>query len=232
MLKVKALLLTLFVTGCSFDIDALINIGIGQTDAGPVDGGTADAGAPLRMVAVGDSITAGSPGNIGGYRAHLGVLLTEAEVAFEWFGRNTDDGGDHEGYSGLTVEEIETKAIEAVGLFSPDVVLIMGGTNNNPKVPEDYATACENIKAEGVAHVIAATIPPRGDGEAIQPTIDYNEGLPAAFFGASVGITLYPVSAELAYPGDMADVAHPNDTGYEKLAAGWYAGMQAAYVIP
>jgi lysophospholipase L1-like esterase len=184
--------------------------------------------ATLKICPVGDSITLGSPGLNGGYRIRLGERLTEYGVDFEFVGRETEDlGGDHEGYSGLNIAQIRTVALEAVEIFEPDVVLVIGGTNNNPKVPADYVAACNDIKAAGPSLVLAGTIPPRGDLEGVAPTVAFNAALPAAFAAdADPGVQLVDVSGTLTATDDLADTVHPNDQGYDKIAAAWFAALQ------
>jgi lysophospholipase L1-like esterase len=182
---------------------------------------------PLRILCVGDSITMGSPEFIGGYRLRLGELLDLHGIPYEFLGRNTDAGGDHEGYSGYTIAEIRSVALEAVPLFEPDVVLIIAGTNNYPKEDfvEDYPEACVDIADAGVAHVLAGTIPPSGDGPNIIPTQEYNDALPALFDGLDPRVSLHDVCAELTYPEDMGDVTHPNDQGYTEIAQAWFEAL-------
>ncbi len=187
----------------------------------------------LKILAVGDSITMGSPEFIGGYRLRLGQKLDFHGVSYEFVGRLSDPGGLHEGYSGYTIAEIRTVALQAVALFQPDVVLIVAGTNNYPKEDyvDDYVAACNDIAALGPV-VIAGSIPPRGDGPNIVPTQDYNAALPAAFAAdGDPTVHFWDVCRLLTYPSDMADEAHPNDQGYTKMATEWVAAL-FAYLDP
>ena len=186
---------------------------------------------PLRIMCLGDSITAGSPAFTGGYRQFLSAYFDLHGVSYEYVGRETDPGGDHEGYSGHTTAQILAEALVAIPLLEPDIVLIIAGTNDvsaSTEDPDDYVEACETIKAlPGVDWVLAGTIPPRGDFPYVEPTQEFNDALPAAFADADDGVLLFDVCGTLVYPDDMADTAHPNDDGYAEIGEAWLAAFQS-----
>ena len=68
----------------------------------------------------------------GGYRSHLGSLLSDSSVAPPWsyVGRQFTCGS-HEGYAGETIEWIQQNvAADAIAAANPDVILFLGGTND------------------------------------------------------------------------------------------------------
>lgn len=107
-------------------------------------------GAPLRIMALGDSITAGvgtngAPAESGGYRGVLAQLLQRGDVPAVFVGSRTDysdaiDERAHEGWPGYVVRSFASDpgpgqllgpvVHNAIRANTPDVILLMAGTND------------------------------------------------------------------------------------------------------
>ncbi|MHB1157288.1 MAG: GDSL-type esterase/lipase family protein [Phycisphaerales bacterium] len=98
----------------------------------------------LRIMPVGDSITAGSDENRGGYRGHLQDLLDEFGVAHQYVGSRKDRStgvrdAAHEGYPGWSMTQLLkgdstdwgslTSLADSVKTYEPNVMLLLCGTN-------------------------------------------------------------------------------------------------------
>ena len=65
----------------------------------------------------------------GGYRGYLAEMLTADSLPFDFVGSRYKCG-NHEGYSGQTIEFLSGVATESLARHRPDLVLFMGGTND------------------------------------------------------------------------------------------------------
>ena len=95
---------------------------------------------PLRVLALGDSITAGGFNSLGtwkvgpGYRWDLFQMQSWICAPLEFVGRLTDGPNaptqHHEGHSGKRVDEIHEIIRGQVAKLRPDVILLMAGAND------------------------------------------------------------------------------------------------------
>jgi autotransporter-associated beta strand protein len=239
------------------------------------------AAAPVKIMHIGDSITRGGAGGIGsntfsngGSRYYLHNLLLAAGIDFRAVGPRTDgsiaafrlatDGStnssladrpllfpDNAGYSGQSIEYIRDNVAAWLGTYSPDVMMLMIGTNNigytsSPSTATQteidnwksrYTTLLSNILAASPSvKVIMATIPPAGrtflacnttriepfNAQVIQPLFaQYAAANPGRFF-------LVDNYAAIT-PSDISpDDVHPGSLGHQKLARSWHAGLMSA----
>ena len=95
----------------------------------------------LKLLPLGDSITLGVGG--GGYRNPLGSVLAQRGQPWDFVGPLWDSG-NHAGYNGQTIAQIERNVPDAVGKHQPDVVLLQAGTNDLFYPPDDpqYPPGC------------------------------------------------------------------------------------------
>lgn len=193
---------------------------------------------PVRILALGDSITAGigDPAG-GGYRCLLKSYLTAQGIASDFVGSlSSGPCGDtqHEGHSGWTTDQILDIAADRVTTYQPDVVVLMIGTNDLK--PENKATvsglndrlaaiidAIHGARPEAL--VVVCTIPAypaadqviwrayRGD----VPTIAMQHGAHTAYVNN--------VQAR-----ELADGVHPKPCGYVKTA--FYIDDEIARIVP
>ena len=184
----------------------------------------------VKVMAVGDSITQGSPALLGGWRAQLKVWAPNLE-----FVGSQSDVGLHEGYSGANVSPfglLYDFALPNVDVYQPELILLSVGTNDitgGIEDPEATLAFAELLLARpSVTKVIIGTIPLRTDEEPwISDTPVYNAGLLALDLPA--GIYVYPVSGGLV-ANDLVDQLHPTQAGYLKMAAVWLQAIEAAGV--
>jgi lysophospholipase L1-like esterase len=193
----------------------------------------------LRILPLGDSITLGVEG---GYRNDLfNVLTTEGHnvdfVGTQWDTSTKIDDKDHEGHPGFTIANVRAGVdgwLETV--TTPDVVLLMLGTNDEAWWTTKQPTETKDELMELVAHLfeklpdaalIVATIPPQSPAN-VEP-IDRDRGEMAAEYnsllrGAVAGHTAYGSRLFLADVGaalelsDLYDGIHPTREAHVEIA--------------
>ncbi len=186
---------------------------------------------------LGDSITLGAS-VAGGYRAPLYASLTGLGYAVDFVGTQTGNGtaslpdSDHEGHSGWTISGIDASVngfLDAVA--EPDVVLLHIGTND-ANTPSTFSNAVDRLDAlitkialkRPSAHIIVTSLLPRGEPAInLAITNQFNPAVPVKVAAqAALGrrVTFLDMYAYLT-TADLADTAHPNQTGYNKMAAAW-----------
>ena len=195
----------------------------------------------LRVLPLGDSLTFGvlsTDGN--GYRRQLHQLLvsgSDNEVDFvgsQESGTMTDN--QHEGYPGATIAQI-TQHARNVLYMRPNVILIHAGTNDLHKNVDiagaptrlgsliDLATDECPDAAVLVAQIIMAV-----DSSVEADRAAFNEAVVevvASRQSAGKNVMIADMSQTLAR-SDFVDGLHPNNGGYDKMAAVWYETIQAA----
>lgn len=167
-----------------------------------IAGMLAHAAAPLRIMCLGDSITAGYTDNPDwrvpfefGYRSGLYRQLTEAGYVFQFVGASAEpwngvfgtprnspvldlrtlNQDHHRGYGGWGTKQLSTHVRAWLAVDKPDVVLLMAGINDKGNV-----AARKNIKkiietivtASPTADVIVAQLTPMA--EFSQDIVDFN----------------------------------------------------------
>jgi lysophospholipase L1-like esterase len=162
---------------------------------------------PLRIMAIGDSITHGVDGGSptldatkGGYRTFLAQKLNDANIDHVWLGEYSDGppiARYHEGWNGETIREIDTERVDPafnyVSGSLPDVVLLMIGINDavHPEWGDEYTTRenmLPNLHAliyhifhrAPEARIVISTITPLSfQNQVIDDARDaYNNGMP------------------------------------------------------
>ena len=197
----------------------------------------ADISTPLRIMPLGDSITRGSmSSNTNGYRGPLQEKL--AGVDFDFIGTLVDGtmrDRSHQGHSGKVISEIKEFSSASLGA-RPNVILLHAGTNDLdlqrdvPNAPKRLAGLIDHLADKCpdatilVAQIIGANKPE------LQARIDaFNTEVASHVRSrASDGKHIALVDMTHITGGDLADIKHPNDAGYAKMAAAWYEGILAA----
>lgn len=198
---------------------------------------------PLAAVmALGDSLTAGvshsgCSGRSAAWRQDFYEQVIEVEpdldlVGSDWGGRFADP--DHEGHRGHRCDQLEASLDGWLLLASPDVVLLMCGTN---EVSQGYSTeetlahldaVLDTIFAWGSPRVLVGSLPPIADERG--PAVDaLNAALPGHLatwnFEHAPGASVEHVGCfdGLLGPDDYQpdDPVHPNASGDAKMAACW-----------
>jgi len=182
----------------------------------------------------------------GGYRIKLFSLANKDSKNFTFVGTrsngpDTVDGKtfpkNHEGTSGISIEDLETKVIDKGALtgsaVKPHIILLHIGTNNmygtHTSKPEVFmASILDDIikQCPDALLVVAKIIPLPSNPSGID---SFNSLLPAmvderAKKGAHIVLvdqfTGFSASSDL-----WSDQVHPSESGYTKMAAVWYAAI-------
>ncbi len=204
-----------------------------------LQGGEAHAqSAGLRLMPLGDSITAGYRSSTGvGYRGPLWKELVDQGDALDFVG--SQRGGvmfdpDNEGYYGYRIDQIAGLVNGELALYQPNVVLLDAGINDlgqNYQVstaPARLASLIDQITAAdpGVTVLVAQLIP-NTTAWVEADVVAFNAQLPGivqARVNAGKHVSLVNMGALTT--ADLSDGLHPNDGGYQKMADAWDAGVQ------
>jgi lysophospholipase L1-like esterase len=245
---------------------------------------SSSAADPLRIMCIGDSITAGYVDNYTwktpfsfGYRGPLHLLLTEAGYEFQFVGASPEpfDGilgvpstivepnlrrlkqDLHRGYGGTVIRDLANGMEKTYGGLAawlkddnPDIVLLMVGINNisgfgdtgDPVDVErqlrDMVQTIVDVKPN--AYVIVAQIAPYRTGQNTDSVSRYNrfirETLVPGFAAQRKRVTAVDQYSNFLTPAGKVDatlyanVAHPNEAGYNRMAETWFQAIQA--IVP
>ncbi|MBN2842053.1 MAG: hypothetical protein JXM68_03130, partial [Sedimentisphaerales bacterium] len=203
--------------------------------------------AAVRIMPLGDSITEGVSGSSDstGYRRSLYRSLVSQGYSVDFVGSQThgvptDFDRNHEGHGGWRTNQIRDNIANWLVATPPDVVLLHIGTNDlwhdlQPAVDVaaevnqilNLIDAYENSHNTPITVVLAQIIDlehSKATAAQIQVTADYYTAI-ANLYNTRLAngdrIKLVDMYNALSYPGDMADVAHPNNSGYIKMAGVW-----------
>lgn len=194
----------------------------------------------MRIMPLGDSITSGSgSSDNNGYRKRLRdkLLANGAGVSVDMIGSRRNGSmpdNNHQGHSGEYLRGISTFWQQSIAA-RPNVVLVHAGTNNMDKeVDLDVAPALMEKLIDGVfgkapdAVVLVAPIIWANDARMQANTDAFNKKLQVIISdrqGAGKHILSVPITITI---NDLKDTKHPDDGGYEKMAAAWYSGIVSA----
>ena len=210
----------------------------------------------LRIMPLGDSITAGYHVGKGGYRDHLRGMLQKNGIHVDFVGRNVDMSNgiadpEHEGYSGATIDLIAQKADEALPQLKPDIILLFAGTNDirvngandqpsNPvywkDAPQRFEKLLSTIKRKSPQAIIfVGTLMPYAKAWAAREdaALEYNAKLAEIVSKEKAqGTKIYLVDFRKTVDAtDLADGLHPNAKGYEKMAQAWAEAMTTVWEV-
>jgi lysophospholipase L1-like esterase len=193
---------------------------------------------PLKIMPLGDSITYGQ-GASGGYRAPLFRLLANTNFNVQFVGSQNNNptswlpSTNHEGHSGYRIDQIASGFLSWVNAVpSPDVILLLIGTND---YGQQYATASATNRLDRLIWLIAtnrpntrlvvANVTLRTDNSTYESQIQagYNRFIPGIVTQhAALGhrVSFVDLHAALG-AADLIDGLHPNQSGYDKMAAAW-----------
>lgn len=213
----------------------------------------AHAATPLRILPLGDSITAGygSANTVAGwdgYRATLYQSLVARGYAVQMVGSQTGgtllppDQRQYEGYSGYAIATLDGVAGPLVAAARPDLILLQAGTpdfvygTGLANAPARLAHLLDTVRAAAPqALILVSTIPPITPvfNPAGGSTDAYNAALApivAARAGLGGGTALVNAGGSLAL-GQLFDGVHPSNDGYRQMGLVW-ADAIAARVQP
>jgi lysophospholipase L1-like esterase len=208
--------------------------------------------APLKIMAIGDSITHGvvDSGNTegGGYRTELWNLFAADGLAVDFLGPRSSGPNhidrNHAGMRGWRTDEIlYGKSSESsagnintwLDSTQPDVVLLMAGTND---ILQDYqlSTAPDRLssiidkiteKAPSAKVLVSSILPStRFDNDAEQ-VLSFNAAIPGIVnTKVSQGKSVFFVDIFNKFNvNDLADRVHPTINGYTTIGNAWYEAL-------
>jgi lysophospholipase L1-like esterase len=198
-----------------------------------------DQAAPVRIMPLGDSNTAGADSARGGYRTDLWQLLAADGRQVDFVGSVTSGGPalpdrNHEGHGGWTIQQIHDNVIGWLQTQQPQVVLLQIGTNDmysddsTAGAPARMTALLNRITgAAPEAEVIVSTLPPLADAAHNRRVQAFNEilpGLVGAVAGAGRKVRLADTGGALIQ-GDLIDPFHPGYGAVSRAAARWYTAL-------
>lgn len=200
----------------------------------------------LRIMPLGDSITAGYPyQDWGGYRRVLSKLLEESKVEYEMVGSKYRSDGEYEGSFeyGETAAEINKNIVEKLKTYRPKVVLYHIGTRQISEKPTEFSTPIKAAKdayktlrliyenCSDITVILAQIILPNDKGILNlkkRRTREYNRLLAQKNYynqyhaDEGYGFKIVNMETLLDSGTDYYDLIHPNKEGYSKMALQWY----------
>lgn len=207
----------------------------------------------LKIMPLGDSITYGVGGSQSGYRYFLERDLIRDGFQVDYYGTSSENActglrdPNHCGFSGIYLKGNGSYNIHdgVAGWLAqtgaPDIILLHIGTNDakdlepltdRPKALDETITTM--VTAAPGAHIIVSTVLQRTDNASMDDNIrtNYNayvEGIVSAHAAKGENVHYLDMRARLTYPNDLADGLHPNDSGYQKMAAAWLEEIEKIY---
>jgi lysophospholipase L1-like esterase len=206
--------------------------------------GAAGAAGPLRVMALGDSVTVGTGSSHGGgYRPTFCQRMRDAGVEIDMVGGKAD-GSDtfdnrHQGYARASLYDLSAGVTEKVRTYQPNVVLLLTGSDeagedsfSAPAFEANLQVLIDRVFATSrEAKLLIATVPPGRFGRKDGSRRALNDGVRRTVRErAARGEAVYLVDAfKLLDPQrDMLDESHPNDAGYERIGEAFADALLAA----
>ena len=200
-----------------------------------------DVSQHLRVMPLGDSITAGTGSTTGdGYRLELARYMVNVQQLYTatWVGSQTSgtqSNPHHEGHSGWTLADLTTGIDGWMATYQPDVVLLHAGVNDaragaDATIMANRMTALlAKILADSptVRVIVGDVIPPwygTTNDIASATTQRFDALLPVVVSAAGPRVTLARMSSAVT-SGGLGDGLHPTDTGYRYMAWVWWRCM-------
>ncbi len=203
------------------------------------------------ILPLGDSLTEGFQGDKGGFRVPLFETAMRRGKRIRFAGTLKDAPPDpviagvpfpqqHEGHSGNHIDQIAALVPDVLA-SGPDIILLMIGTNDildsSPayrsivaQAPDRLAGLIDKIIDSQVGSlIVVAQIPPIPSVSALVDR--YNEGVGAVVRKrAEAGERVLLADMHTSFPLSFLsgwDNIHPNQKGYDHIAAVWYAAIEA-----
>jgi len=198
----------------------------------------AQSNANLRLMPVGDSITAGYLSTTNnGYRGPLWTALASQVATQDFVGTQIDgtmSDPDNEGHYGYRIDQIAGLINSSLATYKPNIVTLDIGINDlgqNYEVstaPSRLASLIDQILAsEPDATVLVAQLIVNATASVESEVVTFNDQLPAIVQSrASAGKHVYLVDMSALTTADLSDGLHPNDTGYQLMANAWDTAVQ------
>ncbi len=201
---------------------------------------SAESNGGTRVMPLGDSITdgVGMTGG-GGYRVGLWQRLAQNGYTTDFVGSGYNGPAslgdhDHEGHSGWRIDQIDANVVGWLRTYQPRTVLLHIGTNDITQnrdlanAPTRLAALVDKITSTSPqTEVFVATLIPVSFADS--QVRAYNAAIPGMVSSrAANGKRVHLVDMYRAVTtADLVDGVHPNATGYDKMAAAWFAALRA-----
>ncbi len=190
------------------------------------------------------------------YRYRLYQLITAAGYTFDFTGSEnagnnyfqSDDLDDNAGFPGITDAQLaylistgynlKAGKYEAPGpylnYYPADIILLHIGTNELDENPDDVEDILNNIRHwDSDVIVLVARIINRATYSSVTTTFNNNVAAMVAARGDNRIIMVnMETGAGINYSTDMYDNLHPNQNGYNKMAAKWFEAIDALNTPP
>ncbi|BEL04587.1 SGNH/GDSL hydrolase family protein [Actinoplanes sichuanensis] len=197
----------------------------------------AESNGGTRVMPLGDSITEGTQ-IPGGYRIGLWQRLVAAGYRTDFVGSQFNGPAalgdhDHQGHPGWRIDQIDANVAGWLRATTPRTVLLHIGTNdilqnyNVSGAPSRLSALIDRITATvPSADVFVATIIPLANSGQEAAARTFNAAIPGIVQSKGGRVHLVDMHAALT-TADLIDGVHPTATGYDKMAAAWYAALRS-----
>ncbi|MFF2195023.1 FG-GAP-like repeat-containing protein [Streptomyces sp. NPDC058157] len=208
---------------------------------GAASAATPPASPAIKVMPLGDSITAGAGSSTGaGYRLPLWNATTaQSRYSIDYVGSGSSGAvadPDHEGHNGYMVDQIRSGIDGWVNAANPDVVLLHLGINDLDR-GADKEHAADRLSAlvdrvfadkPGVTVLVQGLIPTT-DG--LQGLVkDYNAAVKGLEPGKqAAGNKFRYIEPPALTSWEMADRLHPNDQGYARMSQAFNGALNKAF---
>ncbi|MDB9529518.1 GDSL-type esterase/lipase family protein [Oscillatoria sp. CS-180] len=177
-----------------------------------------------------------------GYREDLWDDLEALGVKADFVGSlsngpTTLEDKDHEGHAGAPIGFIRSNITTYLSNGSPDIVLLMIGTNNGGSPGETIANELNDLINDILSNgsfsgtLMVSTVPPIVPAGRFPDRVanieDYNSRVQGVVQSFNSDRVVFVNAGGQLTLDDMADISvdgglHPNQTGYAKIADAWY----------
>ncbi|GAA2364516.1 lipase [Catellatospora methionotrophica] len=203
----------------------------------PATAAHAETNGGVRVMPLGDSITDGF--NVpGGYRVNLWQRLAAGGHTVDLVGSGFNGPAglpdhDHEGHSGWRIDQLDANMLNWMRTYAPRTVLLHIGTNDVgqnydlPNAPARLSALIDKIRLLGPnTEVFVAQVTPRSNATEEARSLVFNAAIPGIVAQKGSRVHLVDMHSPLTL-ADLADGLHPNQAGYDKMAAVWYSALQS-----
>ena len=204
----------------------------------------------------GDQVNPRPDGDRISYRYKLYQLLTASGYSFDYVGSenagnnyfHNDELDDNAGFPNLTDDQLNllintgynqaASQYEAPGpylsYYPTDIILLHIGTNALDSSPADVQDVLNSIRNwEPNVIILVARIINRGSYSSL--TTEFNNNVEAMVIARNdpkIKMVDMENGAGINYSTDMYDNLHPNQNGYNKMAAKWFQAIDALNTAP
>mgnify|MGYP000697894745 CR=1 FL=1 len=197
----------------------------------------------VTLLCAGDSITAGTAStSLRSYRGQLREAFETTDVSASttlvFRGTSEDRCMDHDGVSGETISQIDSRMAAAIAAHSPDVLVLIAGTNDCQDAgyvglvaDAAYDSLLSTIyTADNGLPVVLCLVPPLSNGTHDANVDDLNTRIEDDVVpGASSTITVVDArDYGFVAATHTTDGVHPNTLGEQALSDAIEAGIRAA----